>query len=46
MQYREISDDELLMMVNDHDDKAKDILYEKYKYIVDYFIKVKIFILT
>ena len=39
MDYKEISDDELIMMINEESTEAKDILYTKYKYIVDICVK-------
>ena len=39
MDYNEISDDELIMMIREANDDAKDIVYKKYRYIVGYLIK-------
>ena len=36
---REYSDSELLMMMHDHSDTAKDLLYAKYEYIVKIYVK-------
>lgn len=39
MDYRDVSDDELLMMIRESNDNAKDIIYNKYRYIVSYMVK-------
>ena len=39
MSYKEISDDELVMMVRESNDEAKDIIYKKYRYLVNYMVK-------
>ena len=36
---KEYSDSELLMMMNEHSDVAKDLLYAKYEYIVKIYVK-------
>ena len=36
---KEYSDSELLMMMNEHSDIAKDLLYNKYEYIVKIYVK-------
>ena len=36
---KEYSDSELLMMMNEHSDEAKDLLYSKYQYIVKIYVK-------
>lgn len=35
MKYSEINDQELIIMLHESSDEAKDILFEKYKYIID-----------
>ncbi len=37
--YNEYSDSELLNLIKEHSEEAKDILYEKYKYIIGIIIK-------
>jgi RNA polymerase sporulation-specific sigma factor len=39
MDYKEYSDDELVMMINESNEEAKDILFDKYYYIVEIYIK-------
>ena len=39
MEKSELSDNELIMMVNEEDDNAKEILYTKYRFIVSYYVK-------
>lgn len=39
MSYDEYPDEELLLMIGEESDDAKDIMYEKYKYILDIIIK-------
>jgi len=39
MRYEEISDEQLISMVHEASDDAKDILFEKYKYIIDIELK-------
>ena len=39
MSYKEVSDDELIMMIRESSDDAKDMIYSKYRYIVDFYIK-------
>lgn len=39
MDYNEYNDEELVSMISESDDTAKDILYEKYYYIIDYCIR-------
>ena len=39
MNYKDISDDELIMMLNEDSDKAKELLYTKYRFIVSYYVK-------
>jgi RNA polymerase sporulation-specific sigma factor len=39
MNYDDYSDDELIQMINENHDEAKDILYSKYYYIVDIYVK-------
>ena len=36
---KEYSDSELLMMMNEHSEYAKDLLYNKYQYIVRIYVK-------
>lgn len=36
---KEYSDSELLMMMNEHSEHAKDLLYKKYEYIVKIYVK-------
>lgn len=36
---KEYSDSELLMMMNEHSDEAKDLIYNKYQYIVKIYVK-------
>ena len=39
MDYKDISDDELIMMIRESNDDAKDLIYKKYRYIVSYLVK-------
>jgi RNA polymerase sporulation-specific sigma factor len=39
MRYEEINDEQLISMVHEASDDAKDILFEKYKYIIDIELK-------
>jgi RNA polymerase sporulation-specific sigma factor len=39
MRYEDISDEQLISMVHEASDDAKDILFEKYKYIIDIELK-------
>lgn len=39
LNYKEYSDDELLSLIKEESEEAKDILYEKYKYIIDIIIR-------
>ena len=39
MNYDEYNDSELLMLINEQSEEAKEILFEKYKYIIDIEIK-------
>ena len=39
MEYRDYSDSELISMINEESEDAKDILFEKYKYIIDIIVK-------
>ena len=39
MDYNKINDSELLMMIMEDDDNAKNIIYDKYYYIVDIYVK-------
>ena len=39
MDYKSISDDELLMMIRESNEDAKDLIYNKYRYIVSYMVK-------
>jgi RNA polymerase sporulation-specific sigma factor len=39
MDYNEYSDSELFSLICEEDDNAKDVLFEKYKYIIDIVIK-------
>ena len=39
MEYDELSNDELLSMINEESEDAKDLLFEKYKYIIDIIVK-------
>ena len=39
MAYNEISDDELMMMISEENADAKDMMYNKYRYIVSLYVK-------
>lgn len=39
MKYEDISDDELIMLINESSTEAKDIIYVKYRYIVSIYVK-------
>lgn len=39
LDYNNLSDSELFMLVNEENEDAKDILFEKYKYIIDIILK-------
>ncbi len=39
MDYNEYNDNELIMLINEESEEAKDILFKKYKYIIDIEIK-------
>lgn len=39
MDYNEYNDEELVSMISESDDTAKDIIYEKYYYIIDFCIR-------
>ena len=39
MDYNNINDDELIMMIRESNDEAKDIMYAKYRFIVNYMVK-------
>ena len=39
MDYNDLSDSELFMLLNEENEEAKDILFEKYKYIIDIILK-------
>ena len=39
LNYKEYSDGELLSLIKEESEEAKDILYEKYKYIIDIIIR-------
>ena len=39
MDYKDISDDELIMMIRESSDDAKDLMYSKYRFIVNYMVK-------
>ena len=39
MDYKEVSDDELIMLIRESNEDAKDVVYKKYRYIVGYMIK-------
>ena len=39
LDYNNLSDSELFMLVNEENEEAKDILFEKYKYIIDIIVK-------
>ncbi len=39
MDYKDINDDELIMMIRESNEDAKDVIYNKYRYIVGYMIK-------
>lgn len=39
MEYEDISDNELLSMINEENEDAKDLLFAKYKYIIDILIR-------
>ena len=39
MKYSDINDNELIYLIKENDDEAKDIIYDKYKYIIDILTK-------
>lgn len=39
MKFEDISDNEAIMLVQENDEAAKDLLFEKYKYIIDILLK-------
>ena len=39
MNYRDISDEQLIYMLHESSEDAKDLLFEKYKYIIDIELK-------
>lgn len=39
MKYKEINDHELIFMINENDEYAKELVLEKYKYIIDILMK-------
>ena len=39
MDYNNINDDELIMMIRESNEEAKDIMYAKYRFIVNYMVK-------
>ena len=39
MDYKDISDDELIMMIRESNEEAKDLMYAKYRFIVNYMVK-------
>ena len=39
MNYKEYNDDELVMLINENSEEAKNILFNKYYYIIDVYIK-------
>ncbi|MBR1416974.1 MAG: sigma-70 family RNA polymerase sigma factor [Bacilli bacterium] len=39
MDYKDISDDELMMLISEESQDAKDIMYKKYRYLISYFVK-------
>lgn len=46
MNYNDLSDSELFMLVNEENEEAKDILFEKYNYIIDILLKKYSYVAT
>ena len=39
MNYEDINDEQLIHMIREESEEAKDMLYQKYRYIIDYELK-------
>lgn len=46
LDYNNLSDSELYMLVNEENEEAKDILFEKYQYIIDIIVKKYYYVAT
>lgn len=46
LNYKDLSDSELFMLVNEENEEAKDLLYEKYQHIIDIVIKKYSYVAT